>query len=79
MSLCLVFIVLMSSDDLQAFIYVTKRLQMLNGQYVFLTTSLTLDSTYWSSAKTLYDLDTSDINGQYIMDISKIPEPLKSV
>ena len=79
MSLCLVFIVLMSSDDLQAFIYVTKRLQMLNGQYVFLTTSLTLDSTYWSSAKTLYGLDTSDINGQYIMDISKIPEPLKSV
>jgi hypothetical protein len=45
------------------FIYATKELDMLNGDFAFLTTQLSLDTKDWKAATAAYGIHLSDING----------------
>ena len=54
------------SNEMRNFIHVAKQLSMLNGDYAFLTVSMTLDSDFWDDAQKKYGLSVTDVNGNSI-------------
>jgi hypothetical protein len=61
---CAVFIVLLSADELQSFIYIVDQLNLLDGQYAFLTVNLALDDEYWDTAYESYGINKTDVTGK---------------
>jgi hypothetical protein len=58
-----VFLLLSYSDDIMEFIHIAKELDMLNGDFAFLTTQLSLDTKDWEAATAAYGIHLSDVNG----------------
>lgn len=59
------FILFAYNMDMRNFIYITKLLGMLNGDYAFVTVSMTLDSDYWKAAGEVFGITIADVNGQF--------------
>lgn len=64
-----VFLLLCYSDDVMEFVYVAKELDLLNGEFAFLTTQLSLDTKHWEAATAAYGIHLSDINGLHTTQI----------
>jgi hypothetical protein len=59
-----VFIALMYASDLEQFVYVVKAWNMLNGDYAFIATSLSLAATFWNDEFMQQNgVVISDVNG----------------
>ena len=59
-----VFIAFLNEPALQYLIYAAKVQGMLNGDYAFIASSLTLSTIFWNNEfSTKYNINLKDING----------------